>query len=100
MVSGLCPRALGFLGGVVCNEQMHTLVVQFRFFYVHTQSKVLLTVCHDMEEKACCYPNQDNEIEEAYYEFLTAGDRCKEELVGPSILGIICFYVVLKLNDE
>jgi len=34
-----------------------------------------------MGEKACCYPNQDNEIEEAYYEFLTAGDRCKEELI-------------------
>merc|ERR1712048_869265 len=44
-------------------------------------SKVLLTLCFDMEEKACCYPNQDNEIEEAYYEFLTAGDRCKEELI-------------------
>jgi len=44
-------------------------------------SKVLLTVCFDMEEKACCYPNQDFEIEEFYYGFLTAGDRCKEELI-------------------
>jgi len=42
---------------------------------------VLLTVCFGMEEKACCFPNQDTEIEEFYYDFLTAGDRCKEELI-------------------
>lgn len=44
-------------------------------------SKVLLTVCYANEEKACCFPNQDTEIEEFYYDFLTAGDRCKEELI-------------------
>jgi len=44
-------------------------------------SKVLLTVCHEMEDHACCFPNQDTEIEEFYYDFLTAGDRCKEELI-------------------
>lgn len=44
-------------------------------------SKVLLTVCHAFEANSCCYPNQDIEIEEFYYDFLTAGDRCNEELV-------------------
>lgn len=44
-------------------------------------SKVLLTVCHAFEANSCCYPNQDVEIEEFYYDFLTAGDRCNEELI-------------------
>ena len=72
------------------------MFIRFRFFIFAPQSKVLLTVCFDMEQKACCYPNQDNEIEEFYYDLLTAGDRCKEELVGEYLIFIFFLGVMTK----
>jgi hypothetical protein len=49
------------------------------------KSITLMDMCYRYSAKSCCYAIQDNEIAEAYFTLLEAGDRCQDELLYPKL---------------